>query len=297
MGQGKSSFAYVHILSTDKKLSVNFYRVERKKYEIHYLQLSTLPLCCELRKRRCRYLGIQFLSQREYFMKNNVIASFGVFFLSLSSALATPSGDINLTPSSLKLKVYKFAVSTSPLCTDLITVIDNGSTPSEVDFTSTPDLGSGTLANGTYYCIAIEMSDSIKFSSTTASTSGACAANTENTLDVCRNQGDNPTSKLIDGTTVSCSSGVVDDKVTMYLSTYSNSSGSGDSFNPPTAEGGDGFYLENPLVVSSAATAAFVVNPEGKMCDDTNDTTSACEGSGSSATCNLAPPTFNFSAL
>ena len=87
------------------------------------------------------------------------------FFLlsTLASTLAhaTPAGDINLTPTSLKLKVYKMAVSTSGLCTNLVTVVDNGATPSEVDFTQDPALGSGSIADGTYPCIVIEFADAV----------------------------------------------------------------------------------------------------------------------------------------
>ena len=68
-----------------------------------------------------------------------------------------------ISPSSLKLKIYKFAVSTSPYCTNLITVVDNGISAVETDFVNLPDLGSGVLADGTYPCVVIEMSDNVKF--------------------------------------------------------------------------------------------------------------------------------------
>ena len=49
-----------------------------------------------------------------------------VVALSISgSVLSAP-----LNASRLRIKVYKMAVSTSPGCTDLTTVIDNGNTPS-----------------------------------------------------------------------------------------------------------------------------------------------------------------------
>lgn len=205
----------------------------------------------------------------------------------------TPPGDINLTPTSLKLKVYKFAVSTSQLCTNLITVIDNGSSPQEVEFIGSVNLGSGSLADGTYPCVAIEISDNIKFTPGANSVSAACQVGVEQTLDVCRDQGSHPTSLMIDGTTSSCTAGVVPDRVTMYMSTGAN--GNGDAFNPPSAVGvGDGFLISSPLTVSGSAVAKFVVNPTGKMCDDTNDAGSDCDGNGASARCQLEPPVFNF---
>ncbi len=216
--------------------------------------------------------------------------------ISASSFAVTPPGDIGLTPTSLKLKVYKFAVSTSQLCTNLITVIDNGSTPQEVEFIGSVNLGSGTLADGTYPCVAIEISDNIKFTPGANSTSAACVVGVEQTLDVCRNQGANPTSLMIDGTTSACSAGVTPDRVTMYMSTGAN--GTGDAFNPPSAVGvGDGFLISSPLTVSGTAVAKFVVNPAGKMCDDTNDAGSDCDGNGAAVRCQLEPPVFDFTLV
>ncbi|MBC7428413.1 MAG: hypothetical protein H7336_07365 [Bacteriovorax sp.] len=224
-------------------------------------------------------------------MKNLLIGFCMTFSL---SAFATPAGDLHLNPSSLKLKVYKFAVSTSPLCTNLITVIDNESSPQEVEFVGSVNLGSGVLADGTYPCVAIEMSDNIKYTSTASSISGACVANVPNTLDVCRYQGGAAvTSKLINGTTSTCSAGIVDNRVTMYMST--GSPGTGDAFNPPTSIGvGGGFQLATALTVSGTSVAKFVVNPTGKMCDATNSTSGDCDGVNMTATCQLEPPVFNF---
>lgn len=224
------------------------------------------------------------------------IITTALMLASMGTFAATPAGDLNLTPTSLKLKVYKFAVSTSPLCTDLITVIDNGNSPEEVEFIGSVNLGSGVLANGTYPCVVIEMSDNIKFTPGANSFSGSCVAGDEETLDVCRDQGDSPTSKLVDGTTSACSAGIVDNKVAMYMSTYSPNSG--DAFNPPTANGvGGGFTLADPLVVAGSAVAKFVVNPTGKMCDNAADDDGTCDGGGAhdmTATCQFEPPTFNF---
>lgn len=139
------------------------------------------------------------------------------------------AADVGLSASSIKLKVYKMAVSSSPLCTNLITVLDNGSTPTEVDFLSNPNLGSGTLANGTYPCVVIEFSDLVKFRPSANSTSLNCSTATEYTLDVCR-AGGGDSSVLINGTTTNCTgtSGNAttygapgDDRVAMYISTAS----------------------------------------------------------------------------
>jgi hypothetical protein len=232
--------------------------------------------------------------------------------LFLASALlvmsqATYAADTGLSASSIKLKVYKMAVSTSPLCTGLITVLDNGNTPTEVDFLQNPSLGSGSLADGTYPCIVIEFSDLVKFTPSSNSTSTNCLASTEYTLDVCRAGGD--TSVLIDGTVTNCTgtSGANintygtfgDDRVAMYISTATT--GGADVFNRPTALGDNahGLNLGAALTIAGSSSGKFVVNPVGKVCDNNN---ASCEGGpGGSGVgtgrCEMGPPAFSFSKI
>jgi hypothetical protein len=192
--------------------------------------------------------------------------------------------DLSLDPTYLKLKVYKVAVSTSVLCTDLITVLDESS-PNYQDVLTSPTFGSGTLANGTYPCVVIEFSDRIKYSPSTSSTSGNCVQNTEYTLDVCSSG----SSKNIAGDTVTCDA--TENQVAMYLSTTSTNTTGSDAFNPPTqlSDATYGFNLANALTVSASTVGTFVVNGTDKICD-TND--SSC--SGSASTCEMQPPIFSF---
>lgn len=202
----------------------------------------------------------------------------------------TQAADLGLSPSSLKLKVYKMAVSASPLCTSLTTIIDNGTTPTEVEFASgTIDLGSGTVADGTYPCVVIEFSSYVKFTPAANSDSGGCSTATEETLDVCSSG----SSALIDGTTTTCASSS-DDKVAMYLSTASTSTTGSDAFIAPTSlsDASRGFKLTASLTVSGTSSGKFVVNPSGKVCDGGD---AGCEGGGAGGTCKLEPPTFSFS--
>lgn len=114
------------------------------------------------------------------FLKGNSMNKLSIvkklLLVSALSVTGLHAADLNITPTSLKLKVYKFAVSTSPLCTNLITIVDNGSTPTEVDFLGSPNLGNGIVANGTYPCIVIEFADNIKFATAVNSTSNHCVA-------------------------------------------------------------------------------------------------------------------------
>lgn len=212
--------------------------------------------------------------------------------------------DVGLSASSIKMKVYKMAVSTSYLCTNLITVLDNGNTPTEVDFLSNPSLGSGTLADGTYACVVIEVSDNIKFMPSTDSTSMHCLAASEYTLDVCRGDNGGGSSKLISGATTNCTGTTAAnntsygtpgaDRVALYISTGSTSVSGTDAFNPPTSasDATHGLKLAAPLIISGTSSGKFVVNPAGQVCDSAN----ACGGSGGT-TCEMGPPAFSFSKI
>lgn len=208
--------------------------------------------------------------------------------LTLTASQFSYATNVNIDPTNLRLKVYKLAVSTSALCTNLTTVI-NESAPSYMDFLDNPTLGSGLLTDGTYPCVVIEFSDQVKYTPDETSDGGNCNSAVEETLDVCSSG----TSVLVDGTTTTCTAG--DDRVAMYLSTTSTSTGGGaDAFNAPTTtnDSSNGFNLGSALTVSGTSSAKFVVNGSGKVCD-TDDV--SCSGSANS--CELAPPTFTFVQL
>lgn len=211
-----------------------------------------------------------------------------IFIVSFAFALPVSAQDLGLSPSSVKLKVYKFAVSKDELCSDPTVVIDNGSSPEEVDFVSLPQLGKGKLDKGTYPCVIVEFADVIKFVPSTTSGSGNCVANSEYSLDVCR-VGSN--TKLVNGSTSSCANG--ENRVAMYLSTASTSGPSSDVFNPPTTDGDSshGLNLGNALKVSGSTAGKFVVDGSGQVCDTAD---AGCDGSVANS-CEMMPPTFTFS--
>jgi len=145
--------------------------------------------------------------------------------LSLISSLAAPSlGFANVDPSSTSMKIYKFAVSASPLCTNPITVYSNDS-PTSTDLLVNPTIGSGSLDAGTYPCVIMEVSKNLSY--IPAADDGHCVHGTSYNLTICH---DTMTSKLVDGTTVTCSGGYANDqRVAIYLTTQStNVIGKGD---------------------------------------------------------------------
>lgn len=214
-------------------------------------------------------------------------------------AAATPAGDLHLNASSLKFKVYKMAVSTSANCSSPTVVIDNGTSPLEVDVKGTsPYFGSGVVANGTYPCVMFVISDTIKYKGQ-ASASGNCSPSVETSRDLCRlNNGG--TSQLLDGSTFNCTNS--EDQVVIYLSTNTATNPSGNGFVPPTSAGSqDGVTLASALTVSGTAVGKLLVNTNGYLCDNQNDTGSDCDGSGneaaSAAACHLEGADFTFTKI
>jgi hypothetical protein len=198
--------------------------------------------------------------------------------------------------TALELKIYKFAVSTSPNCSNLTTVITN-SNPSYQDFKGAPDLGSGELADGTYPCVAIEFSDQIRVSH--AGPTVSCSPTF--TQDVCRdNGGGAPTSTQIDGSTTTCTSG--EDRVVMYITTAKDAvSQNWDAFNRPgcntagcgTANTDAGIHLGSSLTVAGAEVGKFTVNTDGKVCDGSSSGGNCTGTTG----CEMLPPDFSFSQI
>jgi hypothetical protein len=93
-------------------------------------------------------------------------------------------------PSSIKIGLYALWISQNADCSNAVLVQDNGSTAEYKDFVAKPTLFTGSPAAGSYSCVAIKMSDVIKFESATAF--GECATDTEYANDIYRedNSGD-----------------------------------------------------------------------------------------------------------
>jgi hypothetical protein len=205
--------------------------------------------------------------------------SLGLFSRS-ASAEQDPSV-IGGDPSSLKIKVYAVYASLSAQCTSPTQIFANDS-GSFVDFLTTPTLGGGDLADGTYNCVIIKMSSIIKH--TPKTTDSSCVAGTEYTGGVC-NMSDSATD--LDNASIACSgdgtnAGSVDSTVYMYLTTDSAASHGNTAFIHPVAAGdGNGIHLGSPLVISSTSRAKFVVNANGKV----------VAGGGE---CGIDPPLFDF---
>ncbi len=188
------------------------------------------------------------------------------------------SGLAAVDAASFKLKVYKMAVSTSALCTDLQTVYSN-SNPDYITFDGS-SIGAANVPNGTYSCIVFEVSDTIKFTPS-ADVGGSCLGNTEYSRDVCRSDAGGT---LIDGSSFTCENS--EQRMAIYLSTASTSVGADEAnpFLPPTSESDAtrGMKLNGAFEVSATGTATFIV--------DVNDIVDV-DGGGE---CDMQPPGWGF---
>jgi hypothetical protein len=207
--------------------------------------------------------------------------------LALFAAAFVSTPALALDASSLKLQVYAVMLSTSPQCTNPVTVFSSP-TATEVDFLASPTLGSGNPPDATYNCVIIKMSDLIKF--TPSASSGLCMAATQYTADVCRSD-NGGTTQAPDavGAPNACNgtdAAPVADTVYLYLTTNASAgTGGGSTFMQPTgATSTNGLNLTSPLVIAGTAKSKFIVNATGKVGDD-------------SVSCGMNPPVFGFQKL
>lgn len=203
----------------------------------------------------------------------------------LCAVLAAPSiclGGANVTTATMS--VYKAYLYTNSTCTGTPeTIFDYGGSPQSYDLATTPSMGTGTVADGTYQCFALKMSDQVSF--TPAQDDGTyCKAGTSYTMDVCQPRtGYAPNFYDPDGDTwTACASG--SQTVWVYISTESTSTSgtsSNNPFAPPQTGGGCdaqagsftecGMKLNNNIVVSGTTTGTFVFGTDGKVESNEND--------------------------
>lgn len=173
------------------------------------------------------------------------------------SALFSGLASGTIDASSLKFKVYKFAVSLSEECTSPITIFTSAS-GEEKNIASNPTFGTGTLSNDTYPCVMIEVSKKIKTKS--ATTTGFCTAGEEFSDVICN---DGQESQTIGGSSVTCSGGAGNDqKVTIFMTTLSSGAGGTRALLPPTSstDTASAIELTAPFVVEGDLTGTLKVD-------------------------------------
>ncbi|MEO5668898.1 MAG: hypothetical protein ABIR96_12635 [Bdellovibrionota bacterium] len=194
-----------------------------------------------------------------------------------TNTMAILSGG-NLNASVMKFKVYKFAVSSHTDCSSPVTVFEN-TAGVEKDMLLGPTFGVGTIPNGDYSCVMIELSKIIKTAS--ATTSGGCTAGAQFSDVICQ---DGQASQLIDGTPVTCSGDSANaQNVTLFITTVSDGDSGNRSLLPPlsTTDTTSGLKLSAAFSVDSLTSGTLTVDPRNFL-------------DGSGGYCSTSAPTFSF---
>lgn len=166
-----------------------------------------------------------------------------------------------------------------------------------------PSILSGSFSDGDYPCVILQMSDQVKFTPSTTSTSGNCVAGTSVTTPVCNSANGQTYQPMLiraDNTVVfgaarvcTAAVGNTGEAVSLFLSTSSTLTGGGpmapfiqpiasnSSQCPGTVGTGCGIKLTNSFRVSGTSSGTFVVNFNGEVQDQ-------------GGTCNLNAPLFSF---
>jgi hypothetical protein len=238
------------------------------------------------------------------FMKKLILIIMLTMFLPLATFAGTctadeASGDcVNGDVAAWAInKVYLY---TDAYCTQnkqtinvLADSITSPTNADKIDFASTPDLGSATIATGTYNCVATKMWDNITFSPATATASGGCVAADNYTQDICNSESSTELSQVYNpdnASLYSCAvkTAPVNEFIWVYFSTAATDSSVQSEFDlesdfqPPTADNSsNGVPLASALVVSAASSGSL----------KTTLTNRIANGGG---TCAMYKPAFSF---
>ena len=194
--------------------------------------------------------------------------------------------------------ISKAYLYTDAYCTEgkqTITILgDTVTSPGEankVDFAGTPDLGSATIANGTYNCVATKMWDNITFSPAAATASGNCVAATNYTQDICASDSASDLTMVYNpdnSSSYSCNLGETNEWIWVYFSTSSTDNSNSsladleNDWHPPTADNlSNGVPLDAALVVSSTSSGSLKTTITDRIYDD-------------SSKCEMLKPAFSF---
>jgi hypothetical protein len=190
-----------------------------------------------------------------------------VLLVGIALAATALAADSGIDPSAESGTFYEFWASTSVQCTDPVLVFKNAA-PMAEDVLTSPTLGSGPLADGTYPCVILVLSDTFSATPSASSDTGHCVAGTSFTYQVCSA---GHTSLLPDGTTVNCTDG--EDKIAVYFSTatVAGANGPTDPFHPPSTASAavEGVPLGSPLVVNGDSVGTFYNDATGSIFDNT----------------------------
>jgi len=192
-----------------------------------------------------------------------------------------------VSPSSATWTLYKVYLYASGDCTGTPETVLDSTAGTALDFVTNPTIGTATVTDGTYNCVAIKMSDTVTFVPS-ADEGTSCTSGTSYTLSVCPSG--TSSTDADDSSSVACTDSA--DTVWLYISTWSTvSSGSEttNSFVPPTSDGDstNAMQLNSALTVAGTTSGVFVIDSYYKVGTSSTGTDGADE-------CGMEPPTFGF---
>jgi hypothetical protein len=176
----------------------------------------------------------------------------------------------HINGKTMKAKLYKVAFSTSPRCTNPVTVYENDNAD-YLDFLQNPVFGQRVVPDGTYSCVIVEISNIIRV--IPEKNSATCLASKEVIQNVCLNNQPRLAVRSLEGHLSPCDE--AEGRVAIYLSTASLKtdplSPEAEPFLPPILDAGDpghGIKLPHPIVVKGRATGTLTLSAEGRVNDD-----------------------------
>lgn len=150
------------------------------------------------------------------------------------------------SPTSIIMKFYGVAVSTNADCSNATVVFDIESNPQEFNLLTSPRLFAGNLANGTYNCVIMQVSDLIRYkvNGVAVNAHAGCAnTTTEYTHDIYRTDNTGALWHNVDGQDIPVSGAMgnpVHNKVDIVATTNTG------------AATGNGFHADQVVSLASA---------------------------------------------
>ena len=155
--------------------------------------------------------------------------------------------------TSVKVKIYKLALSTNADCSNPITIFENNSPGQSEMVNQQPNLGKGKVTPKTYNCAIVEIAKNV-------STMGAPSCPTVRVDSICP---DTWQSQLTNGSgTFQCTGGTGNDqRIAIYFTTNGPDNPDTRKFLPPLngSDNTSGIKPTGPIVISSSVKVALKV--------------------------------------
>jgi len=166
----------------------------------------------------------------------------------MTGVLASFASAANIVdPSAFSMKFYEARISPRADCGGGFVRIFQDSSPSYQDMLAGPTLGTGSVPNGTYRCVALKASDVIRYTPSVTTSGGNCIGGTPYSKNIARGE----VTTGPDGDSITTVDG--EDPVWLYLSTGGVDTNT--CFEPSQA-----CRLSAPMVINAQGGGLFVTD-------------------------------------